>query len=152
MALFELMPGDVAVGAAGDTLKTLLGSCVSVILTDARRTVGVMCHIVHVGHPNAANQHNTAFGSVAMAEMTRRLCAVGFAPRACQAYVIGGGNMFPGLVTHHHVGLNNIDWVMGYLAHHKIVVLKEDLGGAGYRKLCWTVGPADPVVETISAS
>jgi len=85
MAVFELMPGDVALGRAGDQLKTLLGSCVSVILTDPRRTVGVMCHIVHVGHPNAANQNNTAFGAVAMAEMTRRL---GSTP---ELFLTGGG-------------------------------------------------------------
>ena len=41
-AVFDLMPGDVALGTAGDQLKTLLGSCVSVILTDPRRTVGAM--------------------------------------------------------------------------------------------------------------
>lgn len=94
MAIFELLPGEVALGRSGDTLKTLLGSCVSVILTDPRRTVGVMCHIVHVGHPNAANQDNTAFGSVAMAEMTRRLFAIGFSPRSCEAYVVGAGTCF----------------------------------------------------------
>lgn len=152
MAIFELMPGDVALGYAGDQFKTLLGSCVSVILADPRRTVGVMCHIVHVGHPNAANHNNTAFGSVAMAEMTRRLYAIGFAPRSCEAYVVGGGNMFPALVTRHHVGLNNIDWVMGYLEHHKIRVMKEDLGGTTYRKLLWTVGPGEPLVENVSSS
>jgi chemotaxis protein CheD len=152
MAVFELMPGQVALGYAGDQLKTLLGSCVSVILTDPRRTVGVMCHIVHVGHPNAENKNNTAFGSVAMADMTRRLYAIGFSPRSCEAYVVGGGNMFPKLVTRHHVGLNNIDWVMGYLEHHKIRVLKEDLGGQGYRKLTWTIGPMEPVVETVFSS
>ncbi len=152
MAIFELLPGDVALGQSGDQLKTLLGSCVSVILTDPRRTVGVMCHIVHVGHPNVSNQYNTAYGAVAMAEMTRRLYAIGFTPRACEAYVVGGGNMFPSLFTHHHVGTNNIDWVMGYLRHQKIPVLKEDLGGAGYRKLVWTVGPAEPVVQTVFSS
>jgi chemotaxis protein CheD len=152
MASFELMPGDVALGYAGDELKTLLGSCVSVILTDPRRTVGVMCHIVHVGHPSAGNHNNTAYGSVAMAEMTRRLFSIGFSPRSCQAYVVGGGNMFPTLFTHHHVGTNNIDWVLGYLAHHKIGVLKQDLGGHGYRKLTWTVGLNEPMVETVFSS
>jgi chemotaxis protein CheD len=123
---------------------------VSVILTDPRRTVGVMSHIVHVGQPNAANHDNTAYGSVAMAEMMRLLCNVGFTPRSCQAYVVGGGNMFPGLFTHHHVGANNVDWVMGYLAHHKIAVLREDLGGSAYRKLLWTVGPGAPVVVSVT--
>ena len=151
MASYELMPGDVALGQAGDQLKTLLGSCVSVILTDPRRTVGVMCHIVHVGHPNLVNKNNTAYGSVAMGEMVRRLYAVGFVPRSCEAYVYGGGNMFPKLFTHHHVGANNVDWVLGYLDHHKIRILHEDHGGAGYRKLQWTVGPGAPQVETIAA-
>jgi chemotaxis protein CheD len=152
MATFELMPGDVKLGQAGDQLKTLLGSCVSVILTDPRRTVGVMCHIVHVGHPNPTNRNNTAYGSVAMAEMVRQLYAMGFVPRSCQAYVFGGGNMFPKLFTHHHVGNRNVDWVLRYLAHHKIAILRQDHGGAGYRKLLWTVGPAEPLVETISSN
>jgi len=151
MTVYELMPGDVALGKSGDQFKTLLGSCVSVILTDVRRTVGVMSHIVHVGHPNAANHQNTAYGSVAMAEMVRLLYSAGFAPRSCEAYVVGGGNMFPQLFTHHHVGVSNIDWVLGYLEHHKIPVLKEDLGGHGYRKLLWTVGPTEPVVATVSS-
>ncbi|OQW88001.1 MAG: hypothetical protein BWK72_09590 [Rhodoferax ferrireducens] len=150
MAVYELMPGDVALGYAGDQLKTLLGSCVSVILTDPRRTVGVMSHIVHVGRPNPANQHNTAYGSVAMAEMVRLLHSTGFSPRSCHAYVVGGGNMFPNLYTHHHVGANNVDWVMGYMEHHKITVLKEDLGGSAYRKLLWTVGPGEPLVEAVA--
>ena len=149
MTLFELMPGDVALGQAGDQLKTLLGSCVSVILTDPRRTVGVMCHIVHVGHPNAANKNNTAFGSVAMAEMVRRLYATGFAPRSCQAYVYGGGNMFPQLFRDKHVGASNVDWVMHYLDMHGVAVNDQCLGGNGYRKVSWTVGPQDPVVETV---
>ena len=37
--VMELLPGDTALGYAGDRMKTLLGSCVAVILTDPRRTV-----------------------------------------------------------------------------------------------------------------
>ena len=83
----ELMPGDVALGLVGDQLKTLLGSCVSVILTDPRRTVGVMSHIVHVGIANAANQGNTAYGDPAMQAMFKLLLARGVAPTLCEAYV-----------------------------------------------------------------
>lgn len=149
MAVFELHPGQVALGRAGDTLRTLLGSCVAVILTDPRRTVGAMCHIVHTGHPNAANQGNTAWGTEAMAEMNRLLFGVGFAPRSCEAYVYGGGNMFPKLFTHHHVGASNAAWVLGYLQHHKIPVVAQDLCGEGYRRLVWTVGPTEPQVHNV---
>lgn len=145
----ELMPGDVALGDAGDQLKTLLGSCVSVILTDPRRTVAAMCHIVHVGVPNAANKSNTAYGDVAMHDMFAHLRAKGVNPNMCEAYVFGGGNMFPQFFSAKNVGTSNADWVMNYLQAQGIKVIDQSLGGTGYRKVSWTVGPAKPAVETV---
>jgi chemotaxis protein CheD len=149
--VYDLMPGDVALGQAGDQLKTLLGSCVAVILTDPRRTVAAMCHIVHVGQPNAANQHNTAYGVAAMDDMFRRLHAVGVTPRFCEAYVFGGGNMFPNLITANPIGSNNVSWVLHQLKHHHITVVNQCLLGNGYRKVAWTVGPTEPLVEVVFA-
>lgn len=146
----ELMPGDVALGCAGDELRTLLGSCVSVILTDPRRTVGAMCHIVHVGTPNAANRHNCAYGEVAMHDMFGRLQGVGIPAQRCQAYVYGGGNMFPGIVNGPSVGDRNAQWVLDYLGDHGIEVVAYSLGGTSYRKLSWVVGVAEPQVENVS--
>ena len=149
--IYDLMPGDVAFGLAGEQFKTLLGSCVAVILTDPRRTVATMCHIVHVGHPNAANEGNTAYGIPALDEMFKRLHQVGVQPRYCQAYVFGGGNMFPKLFNANHVGSNNIAWVLHQLEHHAITVVDQCLGGTGYRKVSWTVGPTEPIVEVVFA-
>jgi chemotaxis protein CheD len=146
----ELMPGDVFLGLAGDEMRTLLGSCVSVILTDPRRTVGAMCHIVHVGPPNAANRHNTAYGEVAMDDMFARLQDVGIPAQRCQAYVYGGGNMFPGIVSGASVGDRNARWVMDFLADHGIDVVEYSLGGTSYRKVSWTVGRTEPKVENVS--
>ena len=143
----ELMPGDVALGRQGDRLKTLLGSCISVILTDPRRTVGAMCHIVHVSNPNAANQHNTAYGIVAMDEMFHRLQSVGITPQQCVAYVHGGGNMFPNIWNKHHVGATNAKWVLHFLEEHQINVVEKDVGGNVYRKVSWTVGLDRPHVD-----
>lgn len=145
----ELLPGDVALGLAGDQLKTLLGSCVGVILTDPRRTVAAMCHIVHVGRPNAANAHNTAYGEVAMDAMFARLLTVGLAPTQCQAYVFGGGNMFAQMCRNTHVGTHNVEWVLDFLQDHGIGIVDHCLGGNGYRKVSWTVGLSEPLVETV---
>jgi chemotaxis protein CheD len=147
---YELMPGDTVLALAGDTMKTLLGSCVAVILTDPRRTVATMCHIVHVGQPNAENAANTAYGICAMEEMFTRLRQIGVTHRYCHAYVYGGGNMFPHLFTQRHVGTSNIDWVLDYLRAHHISVVQQCLGGNGYRKIAWTVGPTEPSVENIT--
>lgn len=146
----ELMPGDVALGRVGDELRTLLGSCVGVILTDPRRTVATMCHIVHVGRPNAANRNNTAYGEVAMHAMFERLQGVGILARRCQAYAYGGGNMFPGLANGPLVGDRNAQWVLDYLHDQGIVVVDYSLGGTSYRKVGWTVGQGEPRVENVS--
>ena len=145
----ELFPGDVADGTAGDQFKTLLGSCVSVILTDPRRTVAAMCHIVHTGVPNAANTGNTAYGTVAMEAMRQRLQRRGVTARLCEAYVYGGGNMFPNLFTAQNVGLRNAQWVLDTLAAEGMQVVDQQVGGNGYRKVVWTVGPTEPLVETV---
>jgi chemotaxis protein CheD len=147
----ELMPGDVALGEVGDQLKTLLGSCVSVILCDPRRTVGVMCHIVFTGQPKPEHSHNTAYGSVAMEDMFTRLRTKGVNPQMCQAYVFGGGNMFPQIFSKKHVGATNSEWVLSFLHHHSIPVVQQSVGGTGYRKISWTVGVSEPVVETVFA-
>ena len=148
----ELMPGDVALGRMGDQLKTLLGSCVSVILTDPRRTVGTMCHIVHVGRPNQANLNNSAYGEVAMQRMFDQLIAVGIPPGRCEAFVYGGGNMFPQTFLTTHVGANNVRWVLDYLHECGIHIVDESLGGTGYRKVAWTVGRELPVVQTVAST
>ena len=150
-AAVELMPGDVALGEVGDQLKTLLGSCVSVILCDPRRTVGVMCHIVFTGQPKPEHRHNTAYGSVAMDDMFARLRSKGVNPSMCQAYVFGGGNMFPQIFSQKHVGATNSEWVLGFLREHNIPVVQQSVGGTGYRKISWTVGVSEPVVETVFA-
>ncbi len=146
----ELMPGDVVLGLAGDGLRTLLGSCVAVVLTDPRRTVGAMCHIVHVGTPNPANAHNTAYGAVAMRAMFERLHGVGIAAQRCHAFVYGGGNMFPALVSGPQVGQRNVHWALEFLAGHGIAVLDQCVGGCSYRRVWWRVGPDLPRVDNVS--
>ena len=150
-APLELMPGGVALGLAGDAFKTLLGSCICVVLTDPRRTIGALCHIVHVGEPNAANQNNAAYGVVAMERMFELLRGKGVNPVMCEAYVYGGGNMFLQFSAPRHLGGTNSEWVLDFLYAHGIVVVEQELGGTGYRKLTWTVGPQDPLVETVFA-
>lgn len=147
--LHVLHPGDVAVGQQGDRFETLLGSCVAVLLTDPRRTVGAMCHIVHCGRPASAGPGDTAYAPFAMDEMYGLLIGQGIDPRRCLAHVYGGGNMFPGLFSKHHVGASNVDWVLGHLDDEGIEVVSNFTGGAVYRKVAWTVGPFAPAVISV---
>jgi chemotaxis protein CheD len=80
-----LHPGDVVYAGCGERLQTLLGSCVAIILTDPRRTVATMCHVVHAGQPNQRSAQDSAYGEVALAAMARLLRSHGITPGLCEA-------------------------------------------------------------------
>ena len=144
--LRTLHPGDVVVASRGQRLATLLGSCVAIVLTDPRRTVGAMCHVVS-GWPAADDRRDsTAFGDTAMQHMARGLRAQGIEPRLCEAYAYGAGHMFRRLGTQSQVAEHNADWALQTLQALGVRVLVQDLGGDAYRKLSWTVGPGAPEV------
>jgi chemotaxis protein CheD len=150
-----LHPGDVACVDRDERLETLLGSCVAIILTDPRRTVGAMCHVVHAGHAARGAVDSNAFGRTAMDTLARRLRARGIEPRLCQAWLYGGGNMFPALVgaaSSGNVGGANVRWALQTLSEAGIPLLGSDLGGAAYRRVRWTVGPGAPEVEVMSSA
>jgi chemotaxis protein CheD len=147
--LHTLHPGDVVCADRGDRLETLLGSCVAIVLTDPRRTLGAMCHIVHASRALSGTVATSAFANVALDTMYAKLRARGIDPRQCEAYVYGGGNMFPDLFKTTHVGESNSRWALGALAQDGVRVLFHDLGGHAYRRLSWTVGPEAPQVTAV---
>lgn len=144
-----LLPGDVACADRGETLETLLGSCIAVLLMDGRRTVGAMCHIVHASEPRDAQDNPAAFANAAIDALYAALIQRGFTPRLCQAHVYGGGNMFPALVRGEHVGRRNAEAVLERLRQDGVQVVVRDLGGACYRRLRWTVGDAAPDLTAV---
>ena len=75
-----LHPGDVACADRGERLETLLGSCVAILLTDPRRTVGAMCHIVHAAPAPPDRRGDTHYADAALAAMDARLRARPAAP------------------------------------------------------------------------
>ena len=81
--------------------------------------------------------------------MDALLLSRGITPSMCQAYVYGGGNMFPQLYPRGSVGDSNAGWVMDALAARGVKVLLQDLGGTVYRRLAWTVGPQEPQVTSV---
>jgi chemotaxis protein CheD len=144
-----LHPGDVALGLRGDRLETLLGSCVAIVLTDPRRTLGTMCHIVTSRPASHARTASGAQAGVALQTMERLLQSRGFVAARCEAYIYGGGNMFPGIVSSPSVGEANAQWAQHTLAALGTRVLSVDVGGHVYRRLRWTVGPQAPQVEAV---
>lgn len=147
--LHVLHPGGVACGVRGDRFETLLGSCVAIVLADPRRTVGAMCHIVHAVPAPAGREGDATYADVALRQMNERLRARGLQPGQCEAYVYGGGNMFPQVYPQQSIGTRNADWVLDALAEAGVRVLQHDVGGNTYRRLRWTVGTEAPAVTSM---
>jgi len=144
-----LHPGDVALAERGERLDTLLGSCVAVLLSDPQRTVGVMCHIVHAVNRRGAHPGDTRYGLAALERMFELMTAKGYAATKCQAWLCGGGNMFPQQVSDKPIGEANVLWVREQLHRLGMRVVGESVGGPLYRKVTWTVGSLAPDIEAM---
>jgi chemotaxis protein CheD len=149
-----LHPGDVVCAERGCRLETLLGSCVTLILTDPRRTVGAMCHVVHARPPLPGAEANTSYGDTALTKLCGLLRSKGIEPRLCEAFVYGGGNMFPDqigpLASQGNVGQANANWALDRLHEMGIKIRDQALGGNFYRRVSWRVGDEEPAVTEVA--
>ena len=131
--------GQWAVAAAPARLRTLLGSCVGVVLYDRTSKLGALAHVVlptargPVDHPG--KYADTAIPGV-IAELERRLGSrTGL---RLTAKLAGGASMFqvdtPADSTL-NIGRRNQEAIEAILDELKIPVLARDLGGTTGRRL-----------------
>ena len=131
--------GQWAVAGAPTQIRTLLGSCVGVVLYDRDSKVGGLAHIVLpssrglVDHPG--KYADTAIPGV-IADLERRL-----GPRArmrLTAKLVGGASMFqvetPAESTL-NIGRRNQEAIEAILGELRIPILARDLGGTTGRRL-----------------
>lgn len=131
--------GQWAVATAPARIRTLLGSCVGVVLYDRVARVGGLAHIVLpcargvVDHPG--KYADTAIPAL-IADLERRL-----GPRARSrllAKLVGGASMFsvtPEANSALNIGQRNQDAIEQVLAALRIPILARDLGGTAGRSL-----------------
>ena len=140
-----LKPGDHFVGDAAYRVRTLLGSCVSIVLWAGRRHVGAMSHFMLPGcAPDGVRDGR--YGADALALMLDGLHARGIATSELQAKVFGGGDMF-GAAGPHGVktGIGERNGVAAHalLAQLGIPVVAECLFGAGHRQVLFDIASGD---------
>lgn len=144
---FVLHPGDVVLAERGDTIETLLGSCITLLLVDPRRTVCAACHVVHTVAHQGSSDCSTAGGAAALDCMIDGLRSRGLNASMCDAFVYGGGDMFPTGSSRRTIGETNGEWFLSRLRSMGVRLAEVDVGGASYRKLKWTVGPTTPEIQ-----
>lgn len=143
-----LGPGEFWFGGERTRIRTLLGSCVAIVLWQPLRRIGGMCHYLlpHRPVPEVDAAPDGRYADEAMALFMQQLRLSGTSPGEYQAKLFGGGEMFVDVPVGrraHDVARRNMDAARALLLREGFHVLAEDLGGRGHRNLVFDVWSGD---------
>jgi len=135
-----LLPGEHFAGDERFRVKTLLGSCVSIVLWQPQRRLGAMSHFVLAGGPSSPDRCLSGrYGNEALALMLDDLRGLGVQPPDCVAKVFGGGAMFEPGTGLADVGRQNGEAARTLLKRHGIPIVSESLFGDGHRQIIFSI-------------
>jgi chemotaxis protein CheD len=138
----RLMPGEYYVTRHAEVIATVLGSCVSACIRDARLGYGGMNHFML---PLDGSQGQSAWGSVAsaatrygnvaMERLINDILKLGGRRENLEIKLVGGGRVLADMTT--DIGARNIEFVRHYVAEEGFKVLGEDLGDVHPRRVVY---------------
>jgi chemotaxis protein CheD len=141
VAVIAVAMGQWALASAPGKIRTLLGSCVGVVLYDRTAKLGGVAHIV-LPYARGALDHPGKYADTAIpaliADFNRRLG--GKAKARLNAKLVGGASMFQlEAAVRDNAGLNigqrNQEVIEQILAELTIPVIGRDVGGTAGRRL-----------------
>ncbi|PKA13021.1 chemotaxis protein CheD [Leptospira meyeri] len=149
-----LNPGEIFFGGPDFRVRTLLGSCVSIVLWHPEKHIGGMCHYLL---PNPTDHHlerTYKYGTDAILFFLTEIKKYQSKPNEYYAKIFGGSNMF----LHEekeilkdnstsNVGARNAEFAKKVLKDNEIKIISEDTGGTLSRKIYFTVWDGEVWVE-----
>ncbi len=127
----KVLPGEFYVSNQDELVTTVLGSCVSACIHDARRGIGGMNHFM-LPEPRGERDSWTAtvgraarYGSDAMEQLINAILGAGGQRADLQVKIFGGGRVLAQLTD---IGQRNIDFVQRYISTEKLKLCASDLG------------------------
>lgn len=132
----KIGPGEYYFTNSNMLIVTVLGSCVSACIRDAKTGVGGMNHFML---PESTDRDNPVsesmrYGSYAMEVLINQLLKNGARRENMEAKIFGGGNVLRSFTTT-NVGERNVIFVRKFLKDENIRVNGEDLNGIYPRKV-----------------
>lgn len=141
--------GELAVIKQEGLLRTLLGSCLGLVLHDRRACVGGLAHIVL---PLSGEDRSLPgkFADTAIPELVRMIEQSGGKPQALVAKLAGGANMFAS-VKSNGIGDQNQAMVEKILKELGIRIAGRHCGGRQGRRLAYDVQTGIVTVEILGS-
>lgn len=144
---------DLAVSAGKVTLATIgLGSCVAIVLHDAKAGVGALAHVLLPNEALSANHDVPGkFAATAVPAMLVRMRELG-ARDTIGARIVGGSSMFASLLPSGSMsmGTRNIAAARAACAANGVPVLGEDVGGSHGRSVYLDVREGSVLVRSLA--
>ncbi|HUH55194.1 MAG TPA: chemoreceptor glutamine deamidase CheD [Rhodanobacter sp.] len=127
----KVLPGELYVSTQEELVTTVLGSCVSACIHDARRGIGGMNHFM-LPEPlgerdgwSSTISRAARYGSDAMEQLINGVLNAGGQRVDLQVKIFGGGRVLAQLSD---VGQRNIEFVQRYIEVEKLNLCASDLG------------------------
>lgn len=138
----RLLPGEYYVTPHAEVVSTVLGSCVSACIRDARLNIGGMNHfMLPLDSSNgesawgSAGSAATRYGNVAMERLINDILKLGGRREDLELKLVGGGRVLSDMTT--DIGARNIEFVRDYVRAEGFKVLGEDLGDVYGRRVLY---------------
>ncbi len=118
-------------------LRTLLGSCVGIVLWHPERRLGAMAHAIlpSRSRPDGVSTLDARYCDEAIARFKQEALRAGTLPPQYQVYLVGGGQMYVALGAQFAVGQRNIDAARTLLKEAGFVLRAEHVGTEHHRKV-----------------
>jgi len=166
-----LQPGEFYFGDRNTRIRTLLGSCVSIVCWHPKKLIGGMCHyMLPTRGEKRTSELNGKYADEAMEMFLRELRATHTKPSEYQVKLFGAGNMFPVAGNREcqrctpetaylredgvcpKVPCRNRQVAYHLVRQHGFTLHAEHLGGQGHRQLMFDIWNGDAWMKHVPAS
>lgn len=136
----KLLPGEFYVSVQDEMVSTVLGSCVSACIFDARRRIGGMNHFMLPEPAGTGGGDDWSFvvgraaryGNDAMEQLINAILKVGGQRADLAVKIFGGGRVLAQMTD---VGRRNIEFVQRYIATEGLQLVAADVGDVHPRQV-----------------
>lgn len=141
----KILPGEFYVTKQNESISTVLGSCISACIYDAKMGVGGMNHFmlpIKAGHADDfTDALSCRYGNWAMEFLINEVLKNGGSKQNLRVKLFGGGKIISSMTD---VGEGNIRFASQYLKQEGLVIESHDVGGPWPRKVLFnpTTGKA----------
>lgn len=141
--------GEFAVGADGDVLRALLGSCLGLVLYDAQTKTGGLAHIV-LPSSNGRTTLPAKFVDTAVPALIKEIHRLAGRRLKLVGKIAGGASMFSNQCAE-TIGKKNIQATESLLDKMEIPIVARHVGGKQGRRMILNTDTGRVVVEIVGA-